>query len=69
VSTEAYFPGTNNRNIAIYRAVLNFINENKNYLNFIDLQIYIPDSMLLFDNLSFSKGFYKEPDLNYYEKK
>ena len=38
------------------------------FKDFDQLLIYIPNSAILYDNLSFAKGFYKEPDIKYFEK-
>jgi hypothetical protein len=51
-----------------YYAHIKRIYEEKNYQNFSRVFMYIPDSLLLFDRLSFERGFYKEPDLKYFEE-
>lgn len=42
--------------------------EERNYQDFSKLLTYIPNSLFLFDKLSFEKGFYKEPDLKFFEE-
>lgn len=43
------------------------IYEEKNYPNFSKIYIYIPNSLLLFNKLSFENGFYKD-DSKYFEE-
>ncbi|MDR2095377.1 MAG: hypothetical protein LBP76_07640 [Treponema sp.] len=71
---EVWLAFTNNLNDPqFYYITISIINEyyiniqkiyaEKKYKIPEEILIYIPDSLLLFDKLSFEKGFYKEPNL------
>ena len=54
-------------NIYEYYENIKKIFEEKNYKNLSKVFIYLPNKLFLFDQLSYEQGFYKEPDLIFFE--